>query len=185
MIYLINLQVCLLDVYAWAKASVKPTYNTSEITGLQGALDLKASQSDIDTAINAIEVGGRNLILNTKSSNTQVNIPSGTNYHFFFGLTPISNFGLKAGDSVVLTFNLDGVPAGYYCGGAFAVEVDGSVRYVQGSITYQSGQQVVHGYKLPVGTTKIAPYIALNTGSVGSISFNYNSLKFEKGNKAN
>jgi hypothetical protein len=148
----------------------------------------KAIQQKLDSLstdkVNAIEVGGKNLILNTTSSNTQVTLSSGVAYHFFFGLTPISNFGLKAGDSVVLAFNLDGVPAGYYCGAAFAVEVNGSVIYAQGAATYQSGQRAVYVYKLPVGTTQIAPYIALNTVAVGSISFDYNSLKLEKGNKA-
>lgn len=134
--------------------------------------------------VNEVQVGGRNLILDTKSSNTQVTIPNGVGYRFFFGLTPISNFGLKAGDSVVLAFNLDGVPVGYYCAASFAVEVNGSVIYVNGAVSYQSGQRAFCMYKLPVGTTQIAPYIALNTAAAGSISFNYNSLKLEKGNKA-
>ena len=33
------------DVYEWAKASSKPSYNTSEISGLQSALDGKANSS--------------------------------------------------------------------------------------------------------------------------------------------
>lgn len=37
------------------------THTIAQITGLQGALDLKATQSDIDTAIDEIEIGGRNL----------------------------------------------------------------------------------------------------------------------------
>jgi hypothetical protein len=41
------------------------THTIAQITGLQGALDLKATQSDITTAINGIEIGGRNLILNS------------------------------------------------------------------------------------------------------------------------
>ena len=38
------------------------THTIAQITGLQGALDLKATQADIDTAIVGIEIGGRNLI---------------------------------------------------------------------------------------------------------------------------
>ena len=38
------------------------THTIAQITGLQGALDLKATQSDITTAIDGIEIGGRNLI---------------------------------------------------------------------------------------------------------------------------
>ena len=41
------------------------THTIAQITGLQGALDLKATQSDIDTAIDSIEIGGRNLLLNS------------------------------------------------------------------------------------------------------------------------
>ena len=39
------------------------THTIAQITGLQGALDSKATQSDITTAINGIEIGGRNLII--------------------------------------------------------------------------------------------------------------------------
>jgi hypothetical protein len=153
---------------------------------IAGNIKFRASDNSLKTveqAIDEVEVGGRNLILNTKSSNTQVTFPNGVNYRFFFGLTPISNFGLKAGDSVVLAFNLDGVPAGYYCGASFAVEVNGSVIYAQGAVTYQSGQRAFLSYKLPAGTTRIAPYISMSSAAVGSISFDYNSLKLEKGNK--
>jgi hypothetical protein len=45
------------------------THTIAQITGLQGALDLKATQSDIDTAINNIEIGGRNLIHNSYPNN--------------------------------------------------------------------------------------------------------------------
>jgi hypothetical protein len=38
------------------------THTIAQITGLQGALDSKATQSDIDTAINNLEIGGRNLM---------------------------------------------------------------------------------------------------------------------------
>lgn len=39
---------------------------TTSITALQGQISLKVSQADIDNSINKIEVGGRNLLLNTK-----------------------------------------------------------------------------------------------------------------------
>ena len=37
------------DVYSWAKASSKPSYSTSEISGLQTALDGKANSSHTHT----------------------------------------------------------------------------------------------------------------------------------------
>lgn len=46
-------------VPAWAKADTKPTYTASEV----GA----ATVADISAAINGIEIGGRNYLLNTKT----------------------------------------------------------------------------------------------------------------------
>lgn len=54
------------------------THTIAQITGLQGALDSKATQSDIDIAVENLEIGGRNLLLNTKNerSGTYVMSPS-------------------------------------------------------------------------------------------------------------
>src|SRR5690554_1882450 len=51
------------------------THTIAQITGLQGALDLKATPADITTAIDGIEIGGRNLVLGTSASwvNTKFN----------------------------------------------------------------------------------------------------------------
>lgn len=58
----------------WGEVTGKPstfapsahTHTIANITGLQGALDLKASQSDINTAIDNLEIGGRNLVVNSE-----------------------------------------------------------------------------------------------------------------------
>lgn len=39
----------------------------SSITALNGQIDLKVEQTDIDTAVSGIQVGGRNLVLNSKT----------------------------------------------------------------------------------------------------------------------
>ena len=39
-----------------------------DVTGLQSVLDLKATQSDIDTAIDGIEIGGRNYLRNSSTT---------------------------------------------------------------------------------------------------------------------
>src|SRR5690554_3487674 len=42
------------------------THTIAQITGLQAALDLKATPADITTAIDGIEIGGRNLLVGSK-----------------------------------------------------------------------------------------------------------------------
>ena len=46
------------------------THTIAQITGLQGALDSKASLTDLSTAIDGIEIGGRNLILDSGFTST-------------------------------------------------------------------------------------------------------------------
>lgn len=63
-------------VPSWSEITGKPstfapsshTHTIAQITGLQGALDSKATPSDISTAVENLEIGGRNLIPISKIS---------------------------------------------------------------------------------------------------------------------
>lgn len=147
-------------------------------------LGVDGSYKTVDQAIGDIKIGGVNLIAGTKVANTQAAFANGVGYSFFAGLVAIANYGLVVGDYVTLSFDLANIPYGYLAGAAFVVEVNGSSIYVVGQTIYQSGQRATITYKLPAGTTRIAPYVALNHAAIGAITIDYSKLKFEKGNKA-
>ena len=87
------------------------THTIAQITGLQGALDLKATPADITNAISAIEIGGRNYIFKPSlwqtlggfSVNEYTIIDSDGNY---YSNTRSNTFNLYAGQSYTLSFDV-------------------------------------------------------------------------------
>lgn len=74
----INLKVSTSDYNAYKTtvnneiASAKSRLSTAEssITAMQGQIALKVSQTDIDTAVNNLQIGGRNIALKTSTEKT-------------------------------------------------------------------------------------------------------------------
>ena len=67
------------------------THLISQVTGLQSALDLKATQSDIDTAIDGIEIGGRNLAHLTNSKEWEIYSGGTISFGEYRGITTIKS----------------------------------------------------------------------------------------------
>jgi hypothetical protein len=95
-------------VPSWSEITGKPstfapsahTHTIANITGLQGALDLKATQSDIDTAINNLEIGGRNLV---KDSGVEITGTGALRFYtlsepLIYGETYTATFKAKKGE---------------------------------------------------------------------------------------
>ena len=87
-------------VPAWAKAETKPTYTASEV----GA----ATVADISAAINAVEIGGRNYLLNTKTfSSASSTALSGALLSGAADLSAETYYGLSVRGGTLTTTQMD------------------------------------------------------------------------------
>jgi hypothetical protein len=153
------------------------THTIAQITGLQGALDLKATQSDIDTAIDGIEIGGRNLIpINTGIWEIGA-IPSAT------GENSPSTLRLRTIEYINAESNQD------YCLSIYSDHKIAFLAYdASGAYIGYLGSQVFHTssgvLKTPSNTARLRLVLAKNDDStIGLSDLSNVKIKLEKGNK--
>ena len=121
------------DVYAWAKAATKPTYNTSEITGLTGALEGKENAGVAASLIAALDseanvqegkfITGFELV-DGKVTNVQYGEPAEV---------AVPEYTLEAGTDGSLTLKKDGaaVSENIKVGGWDALVASVAAKYVK------------------------------------------------------
>ncbi|HKM45540.1 MAG TPA: hypothetical protein VJY12_08805, partial [Dysgonamonadaceae bacterium] len=166
-----NLYFTNARVKAYGDTLYSPLWHThtiAQITGLQGALDLKATQSDIDTAIDAIEIGGRNLLRNSKKITT-----FGRKYLTDSSKTITISFDLEMlddlGDSGLLAF--------YIYGDGTNLEM----------VKYPIAEALSGRYSLTISENEpiFSIHMYTDAGNTGNQrNFIYHNFKVEKGNKA-
>ena len=154
------------------------THTIVQITGLQGALDLKATQSDITTAIDGIEIGGRNLLpVNTGiweigaiPSATGENSPSTTR------LRTIEYINAESNQDYYLSIYSDNKIAPF-----FAYDASGAYIGYLGSQVWITGSGLL---KTPSNTARLRFVLAKNDDStIGLSDLSNVKIKLEKGNK--
>ena len=162
------------------------THTIAQITGLQGALNLKASQSDITTAINGIEIGGRNLIrevdIMSLGSNASKGIDDFGQYiRFLTQNTESPRFThIKYQDNTQYTLSIEAsVETGSYLYWYF-VYTDGSNSGMFSTISINTATPIIR--RATSAINKTIDYISYTWASGGYRRI-YN-IKLEKGNKA-
>lgn len=75
----------------------------AEISSMAGELSSKISQTQLQGAIDGIEIGGRNLLRNTKEEYTRVIVST---YGWLSPIYSLSELGLEAGDEITLSVNI-------------------------------------------------------------------------------
>lgn len=179
------------DVYdvgdLWANATYTPTYNndllkckTSKQAGASFSITHweKASKYTDDTAVNELEIGGRNLLIGTWQDGKNYGI-NGVTYVFPFGFKTLSELGVNVGETITGSSIVTAITGVSTYRTEFAFSADGNVTYVYGAIT-DVGKKSIVTASIPAGTTEIAFFYSF-TSTTGTLTCKL--LKLEKGNK--
>lgn len=156
---------------------------TSDISQLKNQIKLKVEQTDINNAINNMEIGGRNLLLNSYKEVTN-------NDYVIYSYTPTELFEINEEYTISVCIT----PAEkvthidpYVSGGGMqlvALKTNGTKKQViTGTFTFTG----YHKDRVPTSTThqyaRVAVYRFPNNGTVTS-NTTIHWIKIEKGNKA-
>ena len=171
------------------------THTIAQITGLQGALDSKATPSDIDTAIDNLEIGGRNLLpLNNLKGYISGNLVNQTSYNVSDnGIISVINNpsntlpGWKLNVSDGTLFTISGETTSsiatmqcWYRG----YDITGNITQAQTSFTFpvvNNKFKHTRNFVLPVDTAYL--HIGIGPSYASGVSYDMR-IKLEKGNKA-
>ena len=172
--------------------------NTSAIDVLQDEIALKVEQTDITNAINGVQVGGRNLALNTSTPLTLTNFTGASNYCTREYKVPIK--GLELNDRLTISYDFEytnltkGSSASIYLHGwgktsGWSNGVNIRDNFNTGNVTWgtttkktirQKSYMIVNSITL----TDSEIYLRVRTDGITGGSFTIKNFKIEKGSKA-
>lgn len=168
------------------------TTQGTQLTAVQGAISSKVWQQDITTAVNGLQIGGRNLLLNTADltkwhKENNITVTKDSNDYFKISTTNTSSWWSaywyissdKSEQTYTLSgYNKKGTKNGYVV-----------VRYYKGGTNNIIAQKdVSEGYftikfTVPSGAETITVYLGVKPTASGDYTY-YKHPKLELGNKA-
>lgn len=168
------------------------TTQGTQLTAVQGQISSKVWQQDINTTVNNLQIGGRNLLLNTADltkwhKEGNVTVTKDSNGYFKVSTTNTSSwwsaYWYISSDKSEQTYTL----SGYNKKGTKVGHV--AVRYYKsGTNNILVQKDVSEGYftikfTVPSGAETITVYLGLSPTASGDYTY-YKHPKLEKGNKA-
>ncbi|QLY78033.1 hypothetical protein [Clostridium intestinale] len=159
----------------------------SSISVLQNQISLKVEQSDITTAINNVQVGGRNLLKGTSSEYVTKNMSSYGTSLISPTYQPISDFNISQGDTVLFRVYIKVSTSGYRTAARLEQQLDSNNRNQFFGNYIEPGQE---GYSTAVVENWRADRpnigVMLQNGSPGNTiayQVEYKLAKWERGTK--
>lgn len=136
-------------------------------------------------AVNELVIGGTNLLNGTSADFVEATVNSGTYFYMIFGLDDLVNYGLKVGDELTLSMELD-APSGVQIRARFEQYLDDTLRnsFLGNIINSTTGISSVT-FKLMSDRPKFRIGIHPNPSPANTtFKFKFRKVKLERGSKA-